>query len=470
MARGTFPQNLPTYARTTPFLYYEVVFWGLDFLGGSATHTHTNETDTMMNNASFSPFKYKKEDCPIPDKANVVRNCQDTAWTRKKTTVSYSEVIVESQLRQQSCSVANRLLVDERSSMVYDKEGCLLNIQDVTRELKSRIDLLLSCNGALENDRRLLLSKLKMGRKLWYGSMSSMRSSLAKYRKKTFEDAHLEILVCNKFSQKMMVMVDFSNVFSDEFFFNNVDAIQFLRDKGLVDTTCLQEKLIELRSKKETNMQTPMFWEQEKDSMNFRFGGHPSNTKALIKLIVRVLKEECGAVPETVDIDELLVMLKENIKLGYLLTIREQLQSPHVDYEHGPICVNLDKMKRKGASTHMPWSWDLPINRVGLCLAAWGTEYPQCDEEKLYSIPVQVEVPSMHVLLWRGDLIHGGCLNGPDGSPGALRQHAFIPLHREHCGLGNDSDSKANGRLGNVSRNGQRYDEFLLGLDGQAFH
>ena len=353
--------------------------------------------------------------------------------------------------------------------MVYDKEGCLLNIQDVTRELKSRIDLLLSCNGALEQDRRRLLSKLKMGHKLWYGSMSSMRSSLAKYRKKTFEDAYLEILVCNKFSQKMMVMVDFSNVFSDEFFFNNVDAVQFLRDRGLVDTTCLQEKLIALRSKKETNMQTPMFWEQEKDSMNFRFGGHPSNTKALIKLIVKVLKEECGAVPETVNIDELLTMLEENIKLGYLLTIWEQLQSPHVDYEHGPIRINLDKMESKGASPHMPWSWDLPLNRAGLCLAAWGTEYPQCDEEKLYAIPVRVEVPSMHVLLWRGDLIHGGCLNGPDGSPGALRQHAFIPLHREHFGLGNDSDSKANGRLGNVSRNGQRYDEFLLGLNGQAF-
>jgi hypothetical protein len=79
-----------------------------------------------------------------------------------------------------------------------------------------------------------------------------MQSSLAKYRKKTFEDSYLEILVSNKFSQKMMVMVDFSKVFSDEFFFNNVDAIQFLGKKGLLDITCLQEKLITLlRSKKE---------------------------------------------------------------------------------------------------------------------------------------------------------------------------------------------------------------------------
>ncbi len=69
-----------------------------------------------------------------------------------------------------------------------------------------------------------------------------------------------------------------------------------------------------------------MFWEQEKDSINFCFGGHPSNTKAMMKLIAKVLKEECGAVPETVNIDELLMMLEENVKLGYLLTIWEQLQ------------------------------------------------------------------------------------------------------------------------------------------------
>jgi hypothetical protein len=323
---------------------------------------HKGNQPTMMNDASFLPFKFKKEDCPIPEKGKVVSTCEDAARTRKKTAISYSEVIVESQLRQQSCAVANRLLIDIRSTLVNNKEGCLLNIQHVAKELKSRIDLLLSCNGALEQDRRWLLSKLEMGPKLWYGSMSSMRSSLAKYRKKTFEDSYLEILICNKFSQKMMVMVDFSKVFSDEFFFNNIDAIQFLGEKGLLDTTCLQEKLITLRSKKEKNMQSPMFWEQEKDSINFRFGGHPSNTKAMKKLIVKVLKEECRAVPETVNIDELLMMLEENVKLGYLLTIWEQLQSPHIDYEHDPIRINLEKMESKRVLPHMPWSWDLPIN------------------------------------------------------------------------------------------------------------
>jgi hypothetical protein len=165
--------------------------------------------------------------------------------------------------------VANRLLLDIRSTLVYNKEGCLLNIQHVAKELKSRIDLLLSCNGVLEQDRRWLLSKLEMGPKLWYGSMSSMQSSLAKYRKKTFEDSYLEILVCNKFSQKMMVMVDFSKVFSDEFFFNNVDAIQFLGEKGLLDTTCLQEKLITLRSKKEKTCNNLCFGSKRRIASTF---------------------------------------------------------------------------------------------------------------------------------------------------------------------------------------------------------
>jgi hypothetical protein len=212
-----------------------------------------------------------------------------------------------------------------------------------------------------------------------------------------------------------------------------------------------------------------MFWEQEKDSINFRFGGHPSNTKALIKLVLKVLKEECGAVNKEVSIEQLLEMNLQNIKYGYLWTIREQLQPPHIDYEHNSIRINLDKMEKKNARPYMPWSWDLPLNGDGLCLAAWGTQYPQSDKEKLYEVPFRVNVKPLHVLLWRGDLVHGGCLNGPKGNSGALRQHAFLPLHREHFGMGKDSDSKSNGRLGNQSRDGSRHDKFLLDLDGKEF-
>jgi hypothetical protein len=39
---------------------------------------------TMMNNASFSSFKFKKEDCPIPEKGKVVSTCEGAVWTRKR--------------------------------------------------------------------------------------------------------------------------------------------------------------------------------------------------------------------------------------------------------------------------------------------------------------------------------------------------------------------------------------------------
>lgn len=418
---------------------------------------------TTMDDASFSPFKYKKEDCPIP---NPDGNLQDAKWSRKTTAISFAEVIVARHLRQRTCKVANELLKDY--TLVYDEDEYITNIEEVTKTLKERIDLLLS--SSKKEQRNQLFKKLGfLGPKLWYGNMTSMRQTLYKYRKQTFDEAYLEILVCNKFSQKLMVQVDFTNVFSKEMFFQDMDAIQLLSSKRLLGATAIQKTLINIKGKKESNMQTPMFWEQDKDSTKFRFGGHPSDTKAFIKLIAKVLKEVCGAVPESVGTDAMLVMLAENIKLGYLWTIREELQSPHTDYEHDPIRVNLEKMGRKIGLAYMPYSYDCPLNSDGLCLAVWGTEYSQCEEEKLHEVPIRVDVKPSHVLLWRGDLIHGGCLNDPKGNSGALRQHAFLPLHKEHFGMGLDSDSKNNGRLGNLSRNGQRLDAFLLNLKGQKF-
>ena len=90
-----------------------------------------------------------------------------------------------------------------------------------------------------------------------------MRQTLYKYRKQTFDEAYLEILVCNKFSQKLMVQVDFTKVFSKEMFFQDMDAIQLLSSKRLLGATAIQKTLINIKGKKESNMQTPMFWEQD---------------------------------------------------------------------------------------------------------------------------------------------------------------------------------------------------------------
>jgi len=38
----------------------------------------------------------------------------------------------------------------------------------------------------------------------------------------------------------------------------------------------------------------------------------------------------------------------------------------------------------------------------------------------LYDTPLDVHVYGKEMLVWRGDLVHGGCLNDPLGVSGAL--------------------------------------------------
>lgn len=119
------------------------------------------------------------------------------------------------------------------------------------------------------------------------------------------------------------------------------------------------------------------------------------------------------------------------------------------------------------------WQYTRASNRQNATLAVWGTEYPQSHEEVLYKIPVDVNVYRKELLLWRGDLVHGGSLADPKGELGALRQHAFLPLHKEHVGMSVYDGSRTNGCLGNPCRNPDRnfsrYDTFLNGLDGEPF-
>jgi len=417
----------------------------------------------MMHSKPFRAFKYKEEDCPIPTAQES--NHEDVKWTTEKTDISFAEVIVEKQLRQ-NCKVANTLLVDVKDKFKFDTEGCLVNPQEVANHLRNRIDLLLSCDASLIEKRNELLSELKMPSKLWYKNMHSMRAALGEYKKKTFHDSVVEVILSNKFSKGQMCMINLEFL-PDEFFFCDTKSIKTLRENSIFEPTRLQQKHIEMNDNEKSNMRSPMIWEQEANNIDFRYGDDASNSRFFFKTTARVLKEVCGAVPETVEYTELIDLFTSDIKLGYLKTIKEELQSPHTDYEHEPIRKNMDKMERKGSPPYLPWSFDMPHNPHGLRLAMWGTEYPQSDEEKLYQIPVDVKVPAKHLLLWRGDLIHGGCLNDPNGNTGALRQHAFLPLHRQHTGLGNDSDNKNNGRLGNASRKRLRYDEFLYGFHGE---
>jgi hypothetical protein len=72
--------------------------WGFTISCGGGAGGTQREPTNHDERCIFLTLEFKKEDCPIPEKGKVVSTCEDAAWTRKKTAISYSEVIVESQL------------------------------------------------------------------------------------------------------------------------------------------------------------------------------------------------------------------------------------------------------------------------------------------------------------------------------------------------------------------------------------
>jgi hypothetical protein len=149
---------------------------------------------------------------------------------------------------------------------------------------------------------------------------------------------------------------------------------------------------------------------------NFQFGGPQCLTRFFLSDLLPGVLRECGAaIPggelissndEKVLIskdEKLIEIFMDYIQLGYLLTIQEKLQAPHIDYEHRSIKVMLDKCDRKNLDQLMPWCWDMPQNPNGMRLAVWGTEYPQSSHEPLYQVPMDVNVYGKEVLLRRGE-------------------------------------------------------------------
>jgi hypothetical protein len=120
-----------------------------------------------------------------------------------------------------------------------------------------------------------------------------------------------------------------------------------------------------------------------------------------------------------------------------------------------------------------PWSADIPLAESGLCLNIWGGLDPtfkktggnnidDCDREP--PIPPEnfntvLEVPPGWVLLWRGDLVHGGALQNPKKN-GALRCHWYIPMKPADIGT---IHGLVTGRNARVSRS-ENLSE-ALGLD-----
>ena len=81
---------------------------------------------------------------------------------------------------------------------------------------------------------------------------------------------------------------------------------------------------------------------------------------------------------------------------GFLSTVFEHQQKPHLDLKH----ESLNKFNKENKTlneTILPWSCDLPLTSGGLKLAFYGKH----GAENLLKVPVLIEVPHRYALLWR---------------------------------------------------------------------
>ena len=92
--------------------------------------------------------------------------------------------------------------------------------------------------------------------------------------------------------------------------------------------------------------------------------------------------------------------------------------------------------KERLIAERVTWSADIPLTADGLALNLWGA--PCCKT----GVPVAVMLKRNQVLLWRGDVIHGGGFSGKVSAEQAevskgvrsFRLHLNLMLCKEHIG------------------------------------
>lgn len=436
-----------------------------------------NPTPATKMRHSFASFSIPEEiPYPTPTQEQEV----PTKWERHRTDVSYSLLIVQRHIGAKT-GVASRLLVDIIPKLEYSKQDkCRLVTQSVLDELKHRILLMTSRSQDVEIQmkQKALCEMISQSYpNLWFLKRRDMLNNLDKYMRKNFHDAFVECLSCNKFSKRLVFKVDIKFM-GEEFLAQNEDSI-----KKFSELKIRQADAIEGRNKlpQEANMGGAMCWVREEDATSVTYGGPSYLAKFFYNnLIPGVLREFGEAIPPGTPDEVIGSLISEHKALGYLYTKRSQLQTAHTDVSHKSIekLVSILRRKRVDDIT-MPFSFDLPLNPRGLRLAVWGTQYPQSKEEPFYTTPIDVHVFGGEILLWRCDMIHGGCLPDPTGQLGAFRQHGFLPLNKEHVPMYVYAGSKTSGSLNHKSRNrnpnpygapiDKNYDCFLLGFAGEEF-
>jgi hypothetical protein len=132
-----------------------------------------------------------------------------------------------------------------------------------------------------------------------------------------------------------------------------------------------------------------------------------------------------------------------------------------------------------------PWSADIPLAETGLRLNIWGNIDATYKKEagsnniddwnREPPIPPQnynfiLDVPKGWMLLWRGDLIHGGALQN-EAKNGALRCHWYIPMKQDDIGVIRALVTENTAQVSRSQREGGRgIADAVLGLEMPTPH
>mmetsp|Transcript_30265 Transcript_30265/g.64228 ORF Transcript_30265/g.64228 Transcript_30265/m.64228 type:complete len:619 (-) Transcript_30265:124-1980(-) len=175
--------------------------------------------------------------------------------------------------------------------------------------------------------------------------------------------------------------------------------------------------------------------------------------RAFLTVVDKLLVEYAGK-PKN-DVFQEVDLTKQEIPASLLFTVFESQQPPHVDVRD----KSHKQLTSRAKVSVLPWSGILPLTSGGSKLVYYGPDHPA----KLRKIPVLIDIPAMHALLFNCEGVHSGGLLDLNGN-GGLRLHFYFPMAKCQLGIGNDKTFFAK------NRHDQRYDSFLKRMDGNNFY
>lgn len=326
--------------------------------------------------------------------------------------------------------------------------------------LSYRLDLLLSEDTMKQRHKRKLTRELAgsgIGREA-LADANALRSC-----RESIFGRKVRCATCRPFPPEQVVLVDLS--FLPDDFFSPSTQPEMVRH---------YERMVNNPKSEVGSFREFMHWGRAKNfGCRFQFGGEERNTDAFVGVLNHFLIKYGGKDQEAKDRNSA-ILLRDEWSLGWLSTVLERMQDPHVDYGHKRLSeyktMSGKRSLNKAGQPLLPWSFDMPLTQGGLRLAFYGIDDPQ-NPSALLETPVEMYVPPKHVMLWRGDCVHAGGLLDGLGKSG-FRMHGCLPLSPAHRGCGHDSVARIEWHGLETAHNGgerKRYSHRLKKLDGSSF-